>query len=66
MGMGGADGCAGQTSQVLLQKNERLPGAWIVLLLRAVVVHPAGYVLPWPWLRRNRRRFRDKLANNTA
>ena len=26
-----------------------LPGVWTVLLLRAVVVHPAGCSLPSPW-----------------
>ncbi len=26
-----------------------LPGAWTVLLLRAVVQHPAGCALPSPW-----------------
>ncbi len=36
-------------SRVLPWRSEGLPGVWIVLLLRAVVVHPAGCVLSSPY-----------------
>ena len=37
-----------------------LPGAWTVLLLRAVVVHPAGSGFPSPYWRGNRRGLQAK------
>ena len=42
----------------LPRRNVGLPGAWIVLFLRAVVVHPAGCGRPSALLRRDRRRLR--------
>jgi hypothetical protein len=36
-----------------------LPGVWTVLLLRAVVVHPAGCALPSPWCGETAVAFRE-------
>ncbi len=42
-----------------------LPGAWIVLLLRAVVVHPAGCDLPSPYCRQTAVAFETSKSLGT-